>query len=179
MSVYNKNNKFVTYLIILASFFVLILFTKGEVLKIQENIDLKDTYKIELETNKGKLSEINTKKIELNNSSENIDKYELDIKEDEVIDYLYSYIEETNRKNGVAIIKSISISDSKDTEMWFKETTINLNLLVPSEEKLKMILSYLTSPKSKYNFFISNFNYPYGKTETNLNVTIPLKVLYK
>jgi hypothetical protein len=101
------------------------------------------------------------------------------IKEDEIIDYLYSYIEETNRNNWVTIIKSISISDSHDTELWFKETLIDLNLLVPSEEKLKKILDFLTSAKSNYNFFITSFNYPYWEIDWNFEVTIPLRILYK
>jgi hypothetical protein len=35
----------------------------------------------------------------LNKSSEDIDKYEVTIKEDEIVDYIYSYIEETNKRN--------------------------------------------------------------------------------
>jgi predicted Holliday junction resolvase-like endonuclease len=117
MSVYNKNNKFMSYLIIVATFFIVVLFTKNEIVKIQENIDLRDTYTIELESKKTQLEEINKKRAMLNNSSENIDKYIVEIKEDEIIDYLYSYIEETNKRNGVSIIKSISISDPHDTEL--------------------------------------------------------------
>ncbi len=179
MSVYNKNNKFISYIIILAAFFVVILFTKDQIVMIQENRDLRDTYTIKLKDTTTKLEKINEKRTMLNNSSENIDKYDIFVKEDEIIDYLYSYIEESNRKNWVSIIKNISISDPHDTELWFKETVINFNLLVPSEEKLKRILDFLTSPKSKYNFFISSFAYPYWDIEWNFEVTIPLKILYK
>lgn len=179
MSVYNKNNKFISYLIILSTFFIVVLFTKDEILMIQENRDLRDTYNIKLEDKKTQLTEINDKRLMLSKSSENIDKYDVNIKEDEIIDYFYSYIEEINKRNWVSIIKSISISNPKDTELWFRETTINLELLVPSEEKLKRILEFLTSPKSKYNFFISSFTYPYGEIKWNFNVTIPLKILYR
>jgi len=179
MSVYNKNNKFISYLIILATFFIVVLFTKDQIIKIQENRDLRDTYNIELADKKTQLAEINKKRAMLNKSSENIDKYILEIKEDEIIDYLYSYIEETNKRNWVSIIKNISISDPKDTELWFKETLITLELLVPSEEKLKRTLEFLTSSKSKYNFFITSFTYPYWEIDWNFSVTIPLKVLYK
>jgi len=179
MSIYNTNNKFITYLIILATLFVVVLFTKDQIIMIQENNDLRDSYEIKLKDTKAKLEAINEKKAMLNKSSENIDKYDLVIKEDEVIDYLYGYIEESNRKNGVSIIKSISITEPKDTELGFKETQINLNILVPSEEKLKRILDFLTSPKSKYNFFIDSFTYPYWEIKWNFEVTIPLKILYK
>ncbi len=179
MTINSKNNKFISYLIILITFFILVLVTKWEILKLQENVDLKDSYKIELEDKINKLAEINEKKSMLNKSSEDIDKYELKIKEGEIINYIYSYIEETNRRNGVVIIKNISISDPTKTEIWFDETNINLSLIIPNEEKLKTILLFLTSPKSEYNFFIDSFNYPFWKWEWDFTVTIPLKILYK
>jgi hypothetical protein len=101
------------------------------------------------------------------------------VKEDEIIDYLYSYIEETNRRNWITLIKNISISNPKKTEIWFNETDINLTLTIPNEKKLKTILLFLTSSKSKYNFFINSFNYPYGKNDWDFTVTLPLKLLYK
>jgi len=179
MSINTKNNKFISYLIILITFFILVLVTKNEILNLQEKSDLKESYKIELEGKKQKLTEINEKKMMLNKSSENIDKYQLSIKEDEIVDYLYSYIEETNRRNGVVLIKNISISNSKQTEIGFEQTDINLTLIIPNEEKLKTILLFLTSPKSKYNFFINSFNYPFGKINWNFTVTVPLRVLHK
>ena len=175
----NKNNKFISYFIILVTLFILLLVTKNEIIKLQENIDLKESYKIELEWKKDKLASLNEKKNMLNKSSENIDKYEVTIKEDEIIDYLYSYIEETNRRNWVVLIKNISISDPKETEIWFMQTDINLTINVPNENKLKVILLFLTSSKSKYNFYIDSFNYPYWRKDWNFMVTIPLKVLYK
>jgi len=99
MPVYNQKNKFISYILILLSLFIIILFTKDQIVMIQENNDLRDSYKIQLHDKKVKLNEINEKRNMLNNSSENIDKYDLNIKEDEIIDYLYSYIEETNRNN--------------------------------------------------------------------------------
>jgi hypothetical protein len=94
-----ENNKFISYFIMLITFFILILVTKGIIVNIQENNDLKDSYKIELDSKTEQLEKINKKKIMLNKSSENIDKYNIVVKEDEIIDYLYSYIEETNRRN--------------------------------------------------------------------------------
>jgi len=174
-----ENNKFISYFIMLITFFILILVTKGIIVNIQENNDLKDSYKIELDSKTEQLEKINKKKIMLNKSSENIDKYNIVVKEDEIIDYLYSYIEETNRRNWITLIKNISISNPKKTEIWFNETDINLTLTIPNEKKLKTILLFLTSSKSKYNFFINSFNYPYGKNDWDFTVTLPLKLLYK
>ena len=179
MSIYNQNNKFISYLIILLSIFILILFTKNELLNIQENIDLKNTYMSDLDDKKSELVKINNTKKSLTNSSEDIEKYDVKIVENEIIDYIYSYIEETNIKNWVVLVKWLTISNPKDTEIWFKETNIDLKLVVPSEKKLKSIIDFLTWAKSKYNFFIKSFTYPYGKIEWNFSVNIPLKVLYK
>lgn len=179
MSVYNKNNKFISYLAILIALFILVLVTKEQVVLIQENIDLKETNSVQLAQKKAKLSELNTLKNELVSSSEDISKYSIEIKEDELINYIYSYIEKTNDNEGIALVKSISISDPEDTEMWFKETIINLNLRMPNEKRLKDFLDFLTSTNSKYKFYISSFSFPYGNIEWNFNVSIPLKVLNK
>lgn len=179
MSVHTNNNKFISYLIILITFFILILFTKWEIFSIQENIDLKDSYSLEFNDVKYELAQMNNFKAWLSESTDVINKFNIEIKEDEIIDYLYSFIEETNRTNWVVLVKNITISNPKKTELWFNETKINLNLLVPTEDKLKRIIKFLTSPKSKYNFYIESFSYPYWKTEWNFSINIPLKILYK
>lgn len=175
----SKNNKFISYLIVLMSLFVIVLFTKDIIFSIQENLDLKENYTLQLESKKVKLTSLNNLKNQLNNSSEDIDKYLVNITEDELIDYVYWYIEESNWKEWIIKVKSISITDEQDTEYGFKETTFNLNLVMPNEERLIDILDFLTSSNSKYNFFINSFNYPYGDIKEDFTVTIPLKILHK
>lgn len=180
MSIYSGKNKFVSYLIILISLFILILFTKDQITKIQENNDLKETYTIDLDNKKTKLSELNELKSRISTwSGLDTSKYNVEIKEDEIIDFIYSYIEKNNGKDWIIFVKNISISEPQDTEIGFKETTINLNLRISNENKLKEILDFLVSSKSKYNFFISSFTYPYGKIDKSFNVSIPLKILHK
>ncbi|MFC1797999.1 hypothetical protein ACFLY2_02430, partial [Patescibacteria group bacterium] len=96
ISVYNKNNKFISYLIILATLFILILITKNQIITLQENLDLKESYNIELTENKSDLKKLNDRKNQLTSSSKDASKYNIDIKENEIIDYIYSYIEQTN-----------------------------------------------------------------------------------
>ncbi|MBT3727138.1 hypothetical protein HOG21_05700 [bacterium] len=48
MSINTKNNKFVSYLILLLSLFILILVTKDQITVMQENLDLKETANITL-----------------------------------------------------------------------------------------------------------------------------------
>ncbi len=179
MSIYNKNNKFISYLIILFALFVLILWTKDQIMLLQENLDLKETVNLELTEKKDKLNTLNTLKAELLKWTNNSVKYYTDIKEDELIDYIYSYIEKENNQDAISIIKNISISNSEETEIWFKETKINLNIIVDNEEKLKKLLNFLVSEKSQYKFFIESFSFPYGEVEWPINVSIPLKVLHK
>jgi predicted Holliday junction resolvase-like endonuclease len=117
MSIYKNNNKLNSYIIILIALFILVLVTKDKFNILQEKLDLKETSNITLLEKRLELERLNNKKTELLNSSENIDKYLLEIKEDELVDYIYSYIEKTNDRTGVVIIKSISISEPKDTEI--------------------------------------------------------------
>lgn len=178
MSIYNNNNKFVSYLIILASLFILVLFTKDKVQSINENLDLKETYTNTLKESKTKLTELNNLKNSLASSQENLDKYNVVINEDEMIDYIYSSIEKTNGRNGITTIKNVDISEPAETELWFKESLINLSLRIPNEEKLKQILDVFTSKDNRYNFIVTSFTFPYGSTEWNFSVTIPLKILH-
>lgn len=179
MLVQNKNNKFVSYLIILLSLFILILFTKTEVVNLQSNLDQIEIKENNLEAKKAKLTELNELKKELSSSNEIASKYNIEFKEEDIIDYIYSYIEENQKKNWLALVRSISISEPMDTEIWFKEVNINLTLNIANENKLKDILDFLTSNESKYRFFIPSFNFPYWNTEEAFTVSIPLKLLYK
>ena len=179
MSIYNNNNKFVSYLIILASLFILFLFTKDKAQSIYEQLDLKGTYISSLNDNKAKLTELNNLKNKLVNSQEKIDKYNVVIKEDELIDYIYSSIDKTNGRGGMSTVTNITIWKSTETELWFKETLVNIALRVPSEEKMKQIINIFTSDTSKYHFFISSFNFPYWDDSGNYSLVLPLKILYK
>ncbi|MDP2090084.1 MAG: hypothetical protein Q8K30_00675 [Candidatus Gracilibacteria bacterium] len=179
MSIYNKNNKFVSYIIILFSLFILVLFTSDKIKEIYENKDLKETYTLSLNDKKAKLTELNTLKNSLVNSKADLDKYNVIIKEDEIIDYIYSTIESKNDRNGTSSINSLNISEPIKTELGFNETLITINIRVANEAKLKEILDVFLGKKSKYLFYISSFSFPYGETQEKFSVTIPLKILHK
>lgn len=179
MPTINKDNKFVSYIIILVSLFILVLFTKTQISAVYENKDLKDSHTSTLDSKKNKLTELNNLKTNLVKIQEDIDKYTVEIKEDEIIDYLYSNVSKINWKNGKIDIRSLSIKEPKKNELWFNETLINLNVKVQNEKILKDLLNFLTSKNSKYKFFISSFSFPYGDMEWNYNISIPLRVLHK
>ena len=87
-----KDNTFISYLIILASLFVLVLFTRGEYEKLQSNLDIRDSHLASVEEKKEELNRLNKIKASINDDDKEYVKYVTDIKEDELIDYLYTYI---------------------------------------------------------------------------------------
>lgn len=179
MYTYNKNNKFVSYLVFLLALFILILFTNDIFFKIQENKDLREQVKSELETKKNTLKKLNELKEEMNKSNINIEKYNVVINDSEIMNYIYSNIEKMSSTDWIIMINNILIWETKQTEIWFKETVININLKVPNEKKLKEIFDFLTSKDSKYNFILWSLSFPYWNLNTDFNINIPLRILHK
>jgi len=180
MSIYNKNNKFVSYLLVLVSLFILVLFTKDIIKKIYENKDLKETYSTSLQEKKDKLTKLNELKTKSSSSQVMINKFSVEVKEDELLDYLYGYIEKINGKEWITYIKTVNINDTKESDLWFNETDIDITLRVPNEVTLKKILDYLLVTNSKYNFYLRSLSFKYDSFENgNIDVSIPLKVLQK
>ena len=114
-----KDNTFISYLIILASLFVLVLFTRGEYEKLQSNLDIRDSHLASVEEKKEELNRLNKIKASINDDDKEYVKYVTDIKEDELIDYLYTYIESLNSEKGIVNIKNINISEPKKNELGF------------------------------------------------------------
>jgi len=77
-----KDNTFISYLIILASLFVLVLFTRGEYEKLQSNLDIRDSHLASVEEKKEELNRLNKIKASINDDDKEYVKYVTDIKED-------------------------------------------------------------------------------------------------
>lgn len=189
----NKNNsKIWSYFIILIALFTIVLVIKNQIFDIQANLDQKteQTKKLkDLKDEVKKMGELK-EKLEKDKDSE-VNKYLENIKEDEIIDYIYREVENINLnqdgdRNQIKI-KNISISKWEKNELWFLESNISLNLWVESENKLKKLLDFFNDKNSKYKFFISSFSMPKytNKIEdedaikTEMDITIPLKIFYK
>lgn len=182
MQITNKNNKLYWYIIVLVSLFILVLFTRNQVSNMQVKLDEKEIKEIELQTKRDELQKLNDIKSKLETEENDIDKYINQVKEDEIVNYIYSKIEEDNLKypDWASAIRSISISKWEINEIWFYESNITLNLRVPSEDRMFKTLDFFIKKDSKYKFFIDSFNYPKTDSESgSYNVTIPLKVFYK
>jgi len=71
------------------------------------------------------------------------------------------------------------MSEWKLNEIGFMESTIMLNLRIPTEDRMFKILDFFIKDGSKYKFFIDSFTYPKLDSESSYNITIPLKIFYK
>ena len=179
MSIYKKDNKFISYLVILLSLFVLVLFTKTEVMNMQENFDAKDTVELELQAKTNELSELNEIEKKLKKDDSATKRYEVSITEDKLMNYFYGYIETIDSQVGSIGIKSISISEEKENELGFLETSVTLSLNVSNEAVLKQFLDFTVQESADYQFFIDSFFFPTDWREGGFSVNLPLKLYYK
>ena len=187
MSAYMKDNKFVSYLVILISLFILAIFTKDQFNVMQEKLDSKFNYEKEKELKRDKLNSLNKIKTELtlkqgeekSETFKEVEKYGISFSENELIDYFYWYVESLDPKVQELKIRDISFSEWIKNELWFKESNINLNIAVVDENAMIRFLDFLTNNESKYRFFIDNFSYPSNQEQLDFNVIVPLKLFYR
>ena len=174
-----KDNTFISYLIILASLFILVLFTRGEYEKLQSNLDIRDSHLATVSEKKEELNRLNQIKANIKSDDTEYKKYLASIKEDELIDYLYTFIESLNSEKGIVNIKNINISEPKKNELGFTQTDIAIQIIVSNESTMNRFLDFLTSPSSQYNFFLDSFSYPNDGRKWAFSVNIALKIFYK
>lgn len=198
-----NNEKMTSIAIILVSLSILVLFWKSQISSFFENREIKSNLSIERDELKEEYEKISAidwylkwtksdkelenfiSKSEISKLKEiklEIPKYVKEVKENEVLKFIYSEIYKlnSNKLASQITINSISISEPKENIIKFLESDITLNLQVPSRDKLKDILNVFTKT-SEYKFFITSLNFD----DSNLvggngfSVTIPLKILHK
>ena|GEM_PF-2865072 len=123
---------------------MLVLFTRGEYEKLQSNLDIRDSHLASVEEKKEELNRLNKIKASINDDDKEYVKYVTDIKEDELIDYLYTYIESLNSEKGIVNIKNINISEPKKNELGFTQTDIAIQIIVSNELTMNQFLDFLT-----------------------------------
>ncbi len=179
-----KNSKIISWVLILSSLFIVVLFTKDMFFSLQASFDEKNLKISEREAKKETLDRLDRISKKLKTWTwkvVEISKYLNDLKEDEILDYIYSMAE----KKHLWVVKSLSISKGKKNELWFLESNISLVIEVKSERNMKKILDYLVKEDWKYKFFIDSFSYKKpkeiwpNKITPAYDVTIPLKLFYK
>ncbi len=183
MTSFNKNNnKIYGYIIILISIFILILVTRIQISDAQLKLDeISINSNIENDS-RNKLTKLNEIEKKLKDAdTTKVSPYLMEIKEDEILEYIYSKIESDNLNydDWAAVVRNISITKGDINEIGFNEATLNLSLRLPSEQRLMDILDFFTWEESKYKFFINSFVYPKISSWSSFNVNIPLKIFYK
>lgn len=179
MNSLKNNNKFVSYLIILLSLFILFLFTFKQYEQVQINLDKKDNLELEKQE-KLKIIE-NNKAIEskLKNDENITKKYLADVSENAIVSYIFDYVESYNTDTSKIQITDITLTKWTKNDLWFLESDINVSANVSNFETMKRFLDFFVAPNSKYNFLIDNFTFPNDWREWSFNVSIPLKIYYK
>ena len=179
MATLQKNHTFLSYLILLVGFFILVLFTKDQVVNISIHTDMRDTAYIELENARAQLEKIDATKAALQNDSAQVSQYRQVFSEDALIDYVYGFAENyTNNKDQI-IVRNISFSEPKTNEFGFEEVSIDISLRVGSEAAMYAFLDFLVDPETEYRFFIDTFKYPNDGRTWGYTVNVPVKMFYK
>lgn len=176
----NNKSKYsvLTYLFLLLTIFVLFIFTKNVYYKIKENSSMVSTFKETLAQKQKEYDDLSKIKIDIDSWKSGIEwleKFLINFSEDELTKYFYDY---ANTNNSKLRINSIWLTEWKLNEYGFKEGNIDLSVTFATEQDMIDMLNFLLN-SDKYNFYIHNFEYPFGKIQWNFTVSIPLKVLYK
>lgn len=190
MAKFNSPNKFLWYLLVLLAFFVLVFFTKPQYSSLQENKDIRENNKNEMQEKKQEFSDLDNIKMSLKNSwsweLDEIKKYKINFTEDELIDFVYTSVRNLNTQDDTKIIiRSVSFNPWSTNELWFTEWSINLNVNVSSLTTLKKLLNLINDENGDYNLFISSLSVNYlssklnNSEEESFDISLPIKLLYK
>lgn len=91
------NNKLLSLIILLFSLMILVFFTRNSFYTLQSNLDTQVQKTKEQADKKAELEKLNKLKTDLESGKNDmINRYAIDFKEDEIVNYIYSYLEDTN-----------------------------------------------------------------------------------
>lgn len=174
----NAKYKFLTYLFLLLTVFVVFLFSKNIYTQITENTKQKEALNVQLQEKNTQYQEISKIKSDIDAgqiTDINFDKFLSPFSEDELLNYFYAY---ANNNPSKVQIQTLSLSEGAYNEFWFMEAKIDLWVTFSSEKDMLDMITFLQNSQ-KYNLFIHEFNYSLGENISPISVNIPLKVLYK
>lgn len=175
----NAKYKFLTYLFLLLSVFVLFLFSKNIYSEIIYNNKEKQTLLEKIEQKNQEYASLVKIKSDIDSGNiENTDfeKFLSDFSEDELVEYFYAHANNNKTKWS---IESLSLSEGTYNEFGFKEAKIDINAIFTTEKDMMDIISALILNSPKYNLYIHQLNYPMGTISWPISVSLPIKLLYK
>lgn len=175
----NDQNKLLFYFLIFLSLFILIFFTKDLYITVLKNMDLVESKQTEATTQFWVLSKLEEVKKNLWKNVK-LNKYIKDVKEDELIEYFYGFINNNRSWSWYIIVDSLNLVKGTKNEYWFNESKINLILTLSDEQEMFKMLDFITSEESSYQFFIDNFSFPNDMdNKWGFQVSIPIRMFYK
>ena len=179
----HTQNNFLSYLIIIGTFFILLFFTKGIYAKIQEQTDALETQSAELTANKAELTRLGKLQQDLlaedSPSLKEIKWFSWEFSDENIINHIYSYAQKVNLTDERIIIRDLNLSAWEKSDLGFMKASISLDIITSSEETLFSFLNYLTDEDSEFRFYITNFDYDLWGNNWNITVNIPLIFYYK
>lgn len=167
-----------TYLFLFLSIFSVFVFTKDFYYEFVDNKSQLEVLKQSIDTKNQEYTQLSKIKSQIESGTVkdlDFNKFLTKFREDEIIDYLYSY---ANNHISWVKIENVSLTEWKLNEIWFNESKINLVAVFSTEQDMVDMINFLLKSE-KYALYIHEFSYPYGQTQNQFRVTIPLKVLYK
>lgn len=179
-----QNEKFIQLFIILVSLFIFIFFTRWFYSNLIWNMDINEEKnkdyieKVKEADDLSKIQkELSTAKQWWKESKEylEIKKYLEPISEDKIIKEIYWSV--SNRINWWIKVLSLSMSKWVKNELGFKESKINISLIVKDKETIKDLFDYLNK-NSKYKIFINSFNIPKQTSIIWYKIQIPATIFY-
>lgn len=181
MSSITTNNKIKNLIIIFITIFILLFFTKQAFYNMNELLDQKEENTYKLESVVSQLNELQKLEQDLKSwlKDSEIKYFMQSPNRADLIEYLHNYAEDVSNSWNELFIHAITFWDVSKSELWFMEQIINLKVTVSNKNVLKALLSKLTSDKSTYRFFITDFSFKNDNRPWSYTVTIPLKLLYK
>ena len=111
-----NNSKFLSYIVLLIAFFILIFVTKDFFYTLQENLDDKSHYTSKLSDVQEELAELDTLQQNFTSNQDEllarVSKYTVDFTSENVFNYIYAYVDNVNSEGkGSIIMKSLSFSE--------------------------------------------------------------------
>lgn len=174
----DQNPKFISYLIMLISLFILFLVTYNQYEQLQINLDVNSSLENEVNTLSWELNELSILNKSLKSDDSEIKKYLSEFNEEELIKYIFDYVESYNTQESQIYVTDISFTEWVKNDLWFMQSNINISANVSNYSTMKRFLDFFVSSNSKYNFFIDNFTFPNDWREWSFNISIPLKIYY-
>lgn len=182
MKKYSQNN-FLSYLLILVSFSILIFFTSNIYQKIQIQQDTLNTQTLQINDDRANLTRLRDLQQELlledSDAIKSITWFSWEYNDENIVNHIYSYAQKINLWDERIIIRGIELQAWQQSDVWFERADINLDIVTSSQEALFGFLNYLTDEESSYRFYINDFDYQLWETSWNIIVDIPLILYYK